>query len=42
LIPEVEKLLSGNAVAGLPEGSTFDIVIEHENPAPPTPTSGTE
>lgn len=36
LIPEVEALLSGKSVAGLPEGSTFDIVIEstHANPDP--------
>ena len=34
LIPEVEALLSGKAVAGLPEGAAFDIVIEHAHPDP--------
>ena len=28
LIPEIEALKSGKAIAGLPEGSAFDIVIE--------------
>lgn len=35
LQPEIEAIKSGKSVAGLPAGAAFDIVIEHENPAPP-------
>jgi hypothetical protein len=34
LLPEVEALKSGKGVLGLPDGAAFDLVIEHENPAP--------
>lgn len=28
LIPEIESLLSGKSVAGLPEGAAFEIIVE--------------
>jgi hypothetical protein len=34
LYPEVEALKSGKSVLGLPEGSAFDIRIEHEDSDP--------
>ena len=34
LLPEIQKLKSTGAVLGLPEGSAFDIVIEHAHPDP--------
>jgi hypothetical protein len=33
LLPEIAALKAGKSVAGLPEGSAFEIVIEHANPA---------
>lgn len=31
LIPEIAAMKAGKAVAGLPEGSAIEIVIEHES-----------
>lgn len=32
LLPEIEALKSGKSVLGLPEGTGFDIQVEHEVP----------
>lgn len=32
--PVIEAYKAGKSVLGLPDGHTFDIVIEHENTAP--------
>lgn len=39
LLPEIEALKSGKSVLGLPEGTAFDIVIEHAA-ADPTSDAG--
>ena len=33
LLPEIESLKAGKSVLGLPEGTVFDLTIEHEDPA---------
>lgn len=35
VMQEVEAILAGKAVLGLPAGTAFDIQIEHANPDPP-------
>lgn len=32
LMPEIEALKAGRSVLGLPEGTVFDITIDHEVP----------
>lgn len=39
LFPEVEALLSGRPVLGLPAGATFDMQVEHEVPPTSEPDS---
>jgi hypothetical protein len=42
LLPEITALKANASVLGLPEGVVFDIVVEHENPDPPAPSTDTE
>lgn len=40
LIPEIEAMKAGKAVGELPAGAAIEIVIEHANPRPSDPQSG--